>query len=122
MMLTAARADGYAVPAFNVIDVATMDGVLRAAAKADSPVIVQTAAATARTWGPSILAAAFAALRRAAGAKAILQLDHCDQPDLIETCLEVGWNAVLFDAAAAVALDAMVKLGGAGRTKRSLTP
>jgi fructose/tagatose bisphosphate aldolase len=50
-MLAAARAGGYAVPAINVIDVATMDGVLRAAAKADSPVIVQTAAATeASRW------------------------------------------------------------------------
>ena len=99
-MLAAARAGGFAIPAFNVIDVASMDGVLRAAADGDSPVIVQTAAVTARTWGPATLAAAFRALREDLGATAILQLDHCDQVGLIDACLDAGWTAVLFDGAA----------------------
>jgi len=99
VLLAAARAGSYAVPAFNVIDVATMDGVLRAAVEADSPVIVQTAAVTARTWGPTALAAAFMTLRAELGATAILQLDHCDQRLLIDACLDAGWDAVLFDGA-----------------------
>jgi len=98
-LLAAARAGGYAIPAFNVVDVATMDGVLRAARGCDSPVIVQTAAVTARTWGPGTLAAAFRTLRIELRATAILQLDHCDQLDLIHACLDAGWDAVLFDGA-----------------------
>jgi ketose-bisphosphate aldolase len=98
-ILGAARARGYAVAAFNVLDVVTMDGVLRAAADGRSPVIVQTAAVTARTWGPSTLAAAFRTLRAELGATAILQLDHCDQLALIDACLDAGWDAVLFDGA-----------------------
>jgi fructose-bisphosphate aldolase class II len=104
-MLTAARAAGYAIPALNVVDVATMDGVLRAAVEARSPVIVQTAAVTARTWGPATLAAAFRTLRAKLGATAVLQLDHCDHLTLIDACLDAGWDAVLFDGAALDAAD-----------------
>lgn len=99
-LLGRAQANRYAVPAFNVIDVATMDGVLRAAAEARSPVIVQTAAVTARTWGPATLAAAFRTLRDELHTTAILQLDHCNQHALIDACLDAGWHAVLFDGAA----------------------
>jgi Fructose-bisphosphate aldolase class-II len=96
-LLGAAREGGYAVPALNILDVATIDGVLRAAADARSPVIVQTAAVTARTWGPSTLDAAFRTLRDRHGATAILQLDHCDDRAHIDACLEAGYDAVLFD-------------------------
>jgi fructose-bisphosphate aldolase, class II len=76
-----------------------MDGVLLAAAEAASPVIVQTAAVTARTWGPATLAAAFRALVARSGAAAGLQLDHCSDDGLIDACLVAGWDAVLFDGA-----------------------
>jgi fructose-bisphosphate aldolase class II len=100
IMLAAARAGGYAVPAINVIDVATMDGVLRAASECRSPVIVQTAAVTARTWGPATLAAAFRALTERTRTTAVLQLDHCSDRKLVDACLDAGWDAVLFDGAA----------------------
>ena len=76
-----------------------MDGVIRAAAEAQAPVIVQTAAVTARTWGPATLAAAFRTLAERTSVTAILQLDHCDDPALIDACLAAGWDAVLFDGA-----------------------
>ena len=58
-LLADARAGGYALAAINVIDVSTMDGVLAAAEESRAPVIVQTAARTARLWGPDVLAGAF---------------------------------------------------------------
>lgn len=98
--LSAARRAGHAIAAINVVDVATMDGVLRAAVECGSPVIVQTAARTARTWGPTVLAAAFRVLVRETGARALLQLDHCDSAELAGACLDAGWDAVLFDGSA----------------------
>lgn len=105
VLLGAARAGGYAVPAINVVDVTSMDGVILAAVESRSPVIVQAAAATARTWGPSVLAAAFAALVARAPVEAILQLDHCSDLVLIDACLEAGWDAVLFDGSSLARAD-----------------
>lgn len=97
-MLADARAAGYAVAAINVVDVATMDGVLAAAARDASPVVVQAAADTARSWGPEVLAAAYRRLAERHGARSALALDHCQDQRLIDDCLAAGWDAVLFDA------------------------
>jgi fructose-bisphosphate aldolase class II len=77
-----------------------MDGVLRAAVGARSPVIVQTAAKTARTWGPSVLASTFRTLATPLSVPALLQLDHTSERSLVDACLDAGWNAVLFDGSA----------------------
>src|SRR5262249_55530471 len=100
VVLAHARAGGYAVAAFNVVDLATMDGVLQAAQTARSPVIVQTAAKTARTWGPQVIAQMFHALAAPLSAPAVLQLDHTSERSLVDACLDAGWNAVLFDGSA----------------------
>ena len=99
-LLVDAQREGYAVAAINVIDVITMDGVLRAAAEQRAPVIVQAAARTARQWGPDVLAAAFARLCARYQARAILGLDHCSDTDLVGACLEAGFGTVLFDGSA----------------------
>lgn len=104
-MLARARADGYAVAAINVVDVLTMDGVLDAAARCSSPIIVQAAARTARDLGPEVLAAAFAVLAARHAIPAALGLDHCDDLALIGRCLAAGWDAVLFDGSALPAAD-----------------
>jgi ketose-bisphosphate aldolase len=96
-VLHAAGTGGYAVPAINVVDVTTMDGVLRAADRCRSPIIVQTAARTAMLWGPRVLAAAFTELATRCSTPAVLQLDHCSDRGLVDACLEAGWDAVLFD-------------------------
>lgn len=96
-MLASARAGRYAVAAINVVDVVTMDGVLAGAASVCAPVIVQTAARTAQTWGPDVLVAAFTRLAERHPTPAAIQLDHCADEDLIGACLAAGWDGVLFD-------------------------
>lgn len=99
-LLVDAQRNGYAIAAINVVDVATMDGVLRAAAELRSPVIVQAAARTARQWGPDVLAAAFARLCARYEALAVIGLDHCSDHELVGACLEAGFGTVLFDGSA----------------------
>ena len=99
-LLADARAGGYALAAINVIDVATMDGVLAAAEASGAPVIVQTAARTARLWGPDVLAGAFRSLAARHAPPSALQLDHCSDRALVTACLEAGWGGVLFDGSA----------------------
>ncbi|MFN8519686.1 MAG: class II fructose-bisphosphate aldolase [Chloroflexota bacterium] len=96
-MLADARSAGCAVAAINIVDVATMDGVLAAAATRGSPIIVQAAARTARLWGPDVLAAAFRSLSKRYAGESALALDHCQDVDLIDACLAAGWDLVLFD-------------------------
>jgi len=99
-LLTHARAGGYAIAALNVVDVVTMDGVLSSAAALGSPVIIQTAARTARLWGPDVLAAAFARLAARYATPSALHLDHCADRELVTACIAAGWGGVLFDGSA----------------------
>jgi ketose-bisphosphate aldolase len=96
-LLRQARAQGYAVPAFNVVDEATMAAVLDTAAEAGSPVIVQTSARTAAFWGAAPLRAAFEARRAASGVAAVLHLDHCTDAGQVLDCVRAGWESALFD-------------------------
>ncbi|BEL03192.1 class II fructose-1,6-bisphosphate aldolase [Actinoplanes sichuanensis] len=96
-LLRRARAEGYAVPAFNVVDEATMAAVLDTAASAGSPVVVQTSARTAAFWGAAPLRAAFEARRAASGVAAVLHLDHCTDADQVLDCVRAGWESALFD-------------------------
>lgn len=97
VLAEAARSES-AVLAFNVVDPASMTGVLEAAGEAQAPVVVQLSVRSARQWG---LAAALACHTEAARGRptpSVLHLDHCTDPGLAADCLRTGWNSVLFDA------------------------
>jgi fructose-bisphosphate aldolase class II len=96
-MLHHARAGGYAVPAFNVVDQVTMAAALDTAARLRSPVVIQASVRTASFWGPAELRAVFQAHRATTGARAVLHLDHCADPQLILRCARAGWESALFD-------------------------
>jgi ketose-bisphosphate aldolase len=96
-LLRRARAQGYAVPAFNVVDEATMAAVLDTAAAIGSPVVVQTSARTAAFWGVTALRAVFEARRAASGVAAVLHLDHCADAAQVLDCVRAGWESALFD-------------------------
>jgi len=99
-LLAAASAGGYAVGALNIVDIATMDGVLEGAAIEASPIIVQATPRTARLWGPTVIAAAYEKLSARYGTTSALGLDHCQDLALIDECLAAGWDAILFDGSA----------------------
>jgi ketose-bisphosphate aldolase len=118
-LLRQARAGGYAVPAFNVVDEATMAAVLDTAAAVGSPVVVQTSARTAAFWGPTALRAVFEARRAESGVAAVLHLDHCADAGLVLDCVRAGWESALFDVsdrpfAEAVAATRRVVVEAAG--------
>jgi len=96
-ILEAARAGGYAVPALNVVDLASMTAVVRAAGDCRSPIIVQAAARVARWYGPATLAGAFGALAASTPVPMVLGLDHCADVEFVMSCLDAGWGTVLFD-------------------------
>jgi fructose-bisphosphate aldolase class II len=87
----------YGVSAFNAVDDITMDGLIKAAEQSRSPLIIQISVKTVQFWGAEVVKDMFTAMARRVAAPITLHLDHCPDPAVAKTCLELGWNSVLFD-------------------------
>jgi ketose-bisphosphate aldolase len=97
-MLRDARAGGYAVGAFNILDYASMRAVVEAAEEAKAPVIVQTSAKTVIMWGCRPMIGWFRDIASGASVPVAIHLDHCKDLDLIRSCIDAGWTSVMIDA------------------------
>ena len=87
----------YGVVAFNAVDDVTMDGLIRAAETARSPLIIQTSVKTIKFWGGEVIKNMFSAMAGRVTVPVALHLDHCPDPEIAKECLRLGWNSVLFD-------------------------
>jgi fructose-bisphosphate aldolase class II len=87
----------YGVAAFNAVDDITMDGLIRAAEAARSPLIIQISVKTVHFWGVEVVKDMFTDMAGRVSVPVTLHLDHCPDPSVAETCLNAGWNSVLFD-------------------------
>ncbi len=96
--LDRAFAERYGVPAINIVDDLSIQAVLGAAVEERSPVIIQTSVKTVKMYGRDQLHGIFTALARDVDVPVSLHLDHCPDRSVISSCLEGGWNSVLFDA------------------------
>ena len=88
----------YGVPAINIFNDLTLEGVLAGAEEAKSPLIVQTSVKTVKTIGAGVLAAMWESMTKNISVPVALHLDHCPDREIVSLCLENGWNSVLFDA------------------------
>ena len=93
-----AFAERYGVPAFNILNDLTTEAVLAAAVEERSPVILQTSVKTVKMYGRDQLFGIFSALVRDIDVPVTLHLDHCPDRAVISSCVDGGWNSVLFDA------------------------
>ncbi|MCM3879679.1 MAG: class II fructose-bisphosphate aldolase [Vicinamibacterales bacterium] len=87
----------YGVAAFNTVDDITMHGVIKAAEQSKSPLIIQISVKTVKFWGAKVVKDMFTEMAGRATVPVTLHLDHCPDPQVARSCLEVGWNSVLFD-------------------------
>jgi ketose-bisphosphate aldolase len=88
----------YGVPAINILNDLTLEGVLAGAVQARSPIIVQTSVKTVRSIGVEVLASMWRSMTAGIEVPVALHLDHCPNREVITECLRHGWNSVLFDA------------------------
>lgn len=95
-----AFAERYGVAAINVVNDLTLEAVLAAAVEQRSPVIIQTSVKTVRAIGADLLFAMWRELTAGIAVPVSLHLDHCPDRAFISTCLQRGWNSVLFDGSA----------------------
>lgn len=95
-----AFAERYGVAAINVVNDLTLEAVLAAAVEQRSPVIIQTSVKTVRAIGADLLFAMWREMTAGIEVPVSLHLDHCPDRGFISTCLQRGWNSVLFDGSA----------------------
>lgn len=99
-VLDRAFKERYGVAAFNIVNDLTLEAVLAAAVELRAPVIVQTSVKTVKSIGRDVLFGMWRTMTAGIEIPVTLHLDHCPEREVITSCLEAGWNSVLFDASA----------------------
>lgn len=97
-MLARARAGKYAVPAFNIHNLETLQAVVETAAELDSPVILAATPGTIRYAGADYLLAMARVAAVASPVDVALHLDHFEDPELLLQLMEAGYPSVMIDA------------------------
>ncbi|MBN1326259.1 class II fructose-bisphosphate aldolase family protein [Candidatus Falkowbacteria bacterium] len=94
------REQKFAIPAFNIYNLETVLGVLRAAKKLKSPVIIAVSESNIRYAGLNAVYSTVEGIIKDIDKNlpVILHLDHGSDFNLIKDCIEVGFNSIQIDA------------------------
>jgi ketose-bisphosphate aldolase len=96
-VLAEAKAQGYAVAAFNPVDYASMKAMIAAAEELNAPVIIQTSAKTINYYGHAAMLGWMREIAENSPIPAVLHLDHGKDLEMIRKCVEMGWTSVMID-------------------------
>ena len=96
-LLRAARAGGYALAAFNAVNLETAQAIVRAAEAAQAPVILQFSQNAARHAGLATLAALGLSLKAQASVPIILHFDHAESESAALDALNAGFEGVMLE-------------------------
>lgn len=97
-MLNKAMKEGYAVPAFNIHNLETIQSVLETAGSMNSPVILAGTPGTIEyAEGDYIIAIAKAAAKKY-GIPIAIHLDHFEDPNEVIKYLDMGFRSCMIDA------------------------
>lgn len=89
---------GYGIPAFNVNNVEQMRAIMEAAAKTDSPVIVQASAGARKYAGPTFLRhMILAAIEEFPDIPVCMHQDHGATPAVCQQSIALGFSSVMMD-------------------------
>lgn len=88
----------FAVGAFNVNNLESLQAVIAAAEKKHSPVIIQTSEGAIKYAGLEYLSAMIRLAAQKASVPVALHLDHGTSYDVIMKCIANGWSSVMIDA------------------------
>ncbi len=97
-LLIKAKAEKYAVGAFNIVDYATLEAVVDAAEQEHSPAIIQTSASsTVKYYGYKALVNMVTNVAGKSEMPFALHLDHCKDLEMVFNCIDSGWTSVMYD-------------------------
>ncbi len=96
-VLKKAQQGKYAVGAFNISNLEQLQGVLWAAEKLQSPVIINTSEKAIAYTGRKMLSAMVQTGAAAVHVPVVLNLDHGRDVQEAKGCLRDGWTGIMFD-------------------------
>ncbi len=97
-MLQHAFNNGYAVGAFDLINLDFLEGIIRAAERCDAPVILSLAESHFDYFNFESLMPAVEATSRRASVPVAIHLDHSTSLETAERAINLGCNGVMIDA------------------------
>ncbi len=97
-MFEKAYAGGYAIGAFNVNNMETIQGIVAAAQEEKAPLILQVSAGARKYANPTYLKHLVDAAIEESGLPICLHLDHGDTFELCKDCVDKGFTSVMIDA------------------------
>ncbi|RKP49912.1 class II fructose-bisphosphate aldolase [Cohnella endophytica] len=97
-LLRTARAEGYAVTAFNVHTLEMLQAVVEAATELNAPVILQTTMGTVQHLGADYVVAAAKVAADQTHVPVALHLDHCTDFAMVVRCIRAGYTSIMIDA------------------------
>ena len=96
-MLEDARAGGYCVGAFNLVDFLTTEAIVEAAEAQRAPVMLQTSSATIKQFGVKKLVEMVRIIAAGSAVPVALHLDHGTDQAVISQAIREGYTSVMFD-------------------------
>ncbi|MBW4829232.1 MAG: class II fructose-1,6-bisphosphate aldolase [Clostridiaceae bacterium] len=97
-MLLDAKKNNYAIPAFNIHNLETMQAVLEGAWEMKSPIIIATTPGTVNYAGVDFLVNMAKAGAKNFDIPIAIHLDHCSDVDFVKKCILAGYKSVMIDA------------------------
>lgn len=97
-MLLDAQKKKYAVPAFNIHNLETIQVIIKAANELKSPVILAASPGTVKYAEPEYLVGIVRAAAKKYDIPIALHLDHFQDLDLIKSCIDIGFTSAMIDA------------------------
>lgn len=99
-MFKKAYEGGYAIGAFNVNNMETIQGIVSAAKEENAPLILQVSSGARKYANPIYLRHLIEAAVEDTGLPIVMHLDHGDSFELCKDCIENGFTSVMIDASA----------------------
>ncbi len=96
-ILTHADKEGYAVGAFNVVNMEMTQAVIAAAEEEKAPVMIQTTEGALKYAGIEYLSAMISLAAKKASVPVALHLDHGTSFETAMKCIRNGWTSVMID-------------------------
>ena len=99
-MFKKAYEGGYAIGAFNVNNMESIQGIVSAAKEENAPLILQVSSGARKYANPIYLRHLIEAAVEDTGLPIVMHLDHGDSFELCKDCIENGFTSVMIDASA----------------------
>ena len=97
-MFKKAYEGGYAIGAFNVNNIETVQGIVEAAKETNAPLILQVSSGARKYAKHTYLVHLVQAAIEDSGLPIALHLDHGDSFELCKSCIDGGFTSVMIDA------------------------